>query len=163
MATKKKTGKIVITILIVAIVLYLIYVFMQGKGNKKMGQEGEWHNFMWGSSQGKGTEVLICCVKDVQSKLQIGDKVEIQVDGCSAYLDYVSKTSGHICETKPCLCRGDLTGTHKVVGFGDDEVDIHRNGEHSGFRIKSNWQGTSFTSVDIVSGKWRKVPNTNWW
>jgi len=157
--TKAKTTKIIITILIVLVIAYIIYAGYQN--NAKKGG-GEWHNFMWGGTQGGGTEVLLCCSSDIQSLLQIGDEVEIEVDACSRYRNYIAKTSGHICETKPCMCRGDLSGIHEVVGFGDDEGKGWESGKHSGFRIKTSWQGSSSPTVDIISGKWRKVAKNKW-
>ena len=160
MATKKKTGKIIITILVIAVVLYLIYIFMQSKGNAKKG--GEWHSISWGGSQAGGTEVLLCCSNDIQNLLQIGDEEEIQVDACSRYRNYIGKTSGHMCETKPCVCRGDLSGVHEVVGFGDDEGKGWDSGEYSGFRIKTSWESSGSPTPDIISGKWRKVAKNTW-
>tara|TARA_R100001244_G_scaffold109866_1_gene81260 strand:+ start:20 stop:499 length:480 start_codon:yes stop_codon:yes gene_type:complete len=156
---KAKTTKIIITILIVLVIVYIIYATRQNKA-KKGG--GEWHWFEWGGSQGGGTEVLLCCSNDIQSLLQIGDEVEIEVDACSEYRNYIAKTSGHICESKPCMCRGDLSGIHEVVGFGDDASDIYSTGQYSGFRIKTAWQGSSSPTPDIISGKWRKVAKSTW-
>jgi hypothetical protein len=158
MAKRKNTTKIIISILIGAIVLYLIYIFTQQRQKKDGG--GEWHNFNWGGSQMNGTEVLLCCTDNVQNILKVGDKVELDITSCSSAMSHILNTQGHICSTKPCVCRGDLSGVHEVVGFGDDSTSSFAD---KGFRIKTNWQGSSFPSVDIASGKWRKVNSLNWW
>jgi len=160
--TKAKTTKIIITILIVLVIAYIIYAGYQN--NAKKGG-GEWHPFDWGGSQGGGTEVLLRSVSlkdsstDIQSFLQIGDEVEIDVDACSKYRNHIATTSGHICETKPCVCRGDLSGIHEVVGFGDENTGQYST---NSFRIKTSWQGSSSPTPDIISGKWRKVAKNKW-
>ena len=76
MAKRKfTTGKIVITILVVAIILYLLYVWSQ-TNQAKTGEENQWHDFEWGGSNMGGKEVLLCCTDNIQSMLKLGDKVE---------------------------------------------------------------------------------------
>ena len=159
MATTKKTGKIVITILIISIVLYLVYVYFQ-KNQTRTSGGNEWHNFEWGGSQRNGTEVLLCCTDNIQNLLSVGDRVELEVGGCETAFSNMIQDPTHICTTKTCVCRGDLSGVHEVVGFGDDTGSSFAD---KGFRIQTTWEGSSSPTPSIISGKWRKVAHTNWW
>lgn len=159
MARKNKSGKIIITILVVALILFLIYVFIQ----KQKGTEetGTWHTFDWGGSQMNSTEVLLCCSDNVQNELKIGDEVEIKVDGCVKSFAWINDHPNHNCHTKTCVCRMDINGIHKVVGFGDDASPDFSTGKNSGFRIKANWVGRNLPTPSIVDGRWRKVAKTS--
>jgi len=153
MAKKKfTTTRIVITILVLAVILYLVYVFSQRQ--KKSSEEGDWHNFNWGGSQHGGTEVLLCCTPNITDILQVGDMVQLDIGGCEKAFAQMIQDPSHICTTKTCVCRGDLTGVHEVVGFGDDSGTSFTN---TGFRIQASWESSSSPTPSIVSGKFRKI------
>ena len=151
------TQRTIIIILVVSVIAYIIYAIRENNSTK----EGtDWHNFEWGGSQGNGSQVLICCTKNIQEMLKIGDKVEIKVEGCPETLSSILQNTNSICKTKMCVCRGDMNGIHQVVGFGDDASSSHST---NGFRIAFNWQSNSSPTPSIANGKWRKVSNMNWW
>ena len=162
--TKLKTTQILITILIIGIVLYLIYVWMQSRRTREGGESGEWYSFNWGGSQSNGTEVMFhnpnWREKSIQQILSVGDNVEIDISGCASSLAHITQDPSNICNTKNCVCRGDLSGVHEVVGLGDDSGGYM----DSGFRIMADWQGSSSPTPSIANGRFRKVAkNTGWW
>ena len=160
--TKLKTTQILITILIIGIVLYLVYVWMQNNQAKESG--GEWYLFNWGGSNMNGTQVMFHFSdrqgKNIGDILQVGDNVEIDISGCASSLAYISTNPDNLCNSKNCVCRGDLSRTHEVVGLGDDSGGWM----DSGFRIMADWQGSSSPTPSIANGRFRKVAkNTGWW
>lgn len=162
--TKMKGGKILMTILVVALVIYLVYVFMQ-RNKTKQSESGEWHTFNWGGSQMNGTEVMFHYPnwrdKSIQQILSVGDNVEIEINGCPESWSHITNDANHLCRTKACVCRGDLSGTHQVVGLGDDSGGYM----DSGFRIMANWESNNSPTPSLANGRFRKVASTTqgWW
>jgi len=154
--SRGSSGKILLIILIIAILFYLGYVYLQ----KQKGTEGSggWHTFDWGGAQMNSTEVLLCCDDNVQNELKLGDQVEIKVDGCVKSFTHINSDPNHNCHTKTCVCRMDINGIHEVVGFGDDAGPEFST---KGFRIKADWVGRNLPNPSIIDGRWRKVAKTS--
>ena len=112
-----------------------------------------------------GTEVMFHYPnwrdKSIQQILSVGDNVEIEINGCPESWSHITNDANHLCRTKACVCRGDLSGTHQVVGLGDDSGGYM----DSGFRIMANWESNNSPTPSLANGRFRKVASTTqgWW